>query len=262
MIHLVSNYKEDFKMSASKNSLGDRMKMYEKLETSNKFTPCLPIYVRIDGRSFSKFTKNMFKPYDERMSRVMQEVTKFLVEETNASIGYTQSDEISLVFYQDNIQSSVFFDYKKQKMVSVIAGLTSAKFMKLAMENFPEYCEYATPCFDCRVFALPNKIEAMNAILWRVKDASKNSISMSARSLFSHKELQGKKQNEMIDMMLTKEVDWNKYPKFFKEGSFFKRVVFLNEMQVLRSRVLEVNVEKSFFDLSYKERVKLIFDKM
>lgn len=56
---------------SDKMSLGDRMKKYEKIETGDRFIPCLPVYVRIDGRSFSKFTKSMNKPYDERMSRVM-----------------------------------------------------------------------------------------------------------------------------------------------------------------------------------------------
>lgn len=244
---------------SDKMSLGDRMKKYEKIETGDRFIPCLPVYVRIDGRSFSKFTKSMNKPYDERMSRVMQEVTKALVEETGASIGYTQSDEISLVFYQDSIESSIFFDYKKQKMVSVIAGLTSSLFMKFCMKQMPEYCENSVPCFDCRAFSLPSKGEAMNAVLWRVKDATKNSVSMAARSLFSHRELQGKKQNDMITMMLEKDVDWNKYPKYFKEGSFFKRVSYLNDQQVNRHKVEEILQDISFLDLTAEEKVDLIF---
>lgn len=245
----------------NKMSLGDRMKKYEKIETGDKFIPCLPVYVRIDGRSFSKFTKTMNKPYDERMSRIMQEVTKSLVEETGASIGYTQSDEISLVFYQDNIESSIFFDYKKQKMVSVIAGLTSSLFMKFCLKQMPEFCENVIPCFDCRAFSLPSKGEAMNAVLWRVKDATKNSVSMAARSIFSHKELQGKKQNDMIDMMLNKGINWNDYPKFFKEGSFFKRVSYVNEDQVTRHQVQEIITDINFIDLTAEERVDLIFRK-
>lgn len=242
-------------------SLGDRMKTYERIETSARFMPGAPIYVRIDGRSFSKFTKKMAKPYDERMSKVMQDVTAFLVKETGACIGYTQSDEISLVFYQENIDSSVFFDYKKQKMVSVISGLTSAMFMKLALQVFPEYCADAVPCFDSRVFVLPNKTEAMNAVLWRVKDATKNSVSMAARSVFPHKELQGRKQDEMITMMLEKGLDWNSYPEYFKSGSFFKRVRYENETGAIRSKISQVAIDKPFMDLDHNERVSLIFSK-
>ena len=41
----------------STDALGDRMKAYERQETEQRFIPLLPIYARIDGRGFSKFTK-------------------------------------------------------------------------------------------------------------------------------------------------------------------------------------------------------------
>ena len=40
-----------------KTSFGDRMKGYEAVEAKRRFMPLLPIYARIDGKSFSKFTK-------------------------------------------------------------------------------------------------------------------------------------------------------------------------------------------------------------
>lgn len=95
--------------------LCERIKLYEKAETTEKFMPLLPIYARIDGRSFSKFTKMMKKPYDPILNRIMQEVSKYLVQETGACISYTQSDEINLVFCQKEIESDVFFGAKKQK---------------------------------------------------------------------------------------------------------------------------------------------------
>ena len=69
-------------MSSKKqlDALGDRMKTYEKLETSSKFIPGLPIYVRIDGRGFSKFTKQMTRPYDQRLSFLMQQQLNILLK--------------------------------------------------------------------------------------------------------------------------------------------------------------------------------------
>ena len=240
--------------------LGDRVKqLYEKAETSQKFVPLLPIYCRIDGRSFSKFTKGMAKPYEERMSRVMQEVTKFLVKETSARVGYTQSDEISLLFYVDDIRSSIFFDGKKQKMVSVLAAAASAKFMQVASAQIPEFVQDKVPMFDARVFNVPNKTEAMNCFLWRVQDAVKNSISMAARSVFSHREVNNKNQSQMLDMLLEKGINWNDYPKFFKEGSFFQRIQYEKEPGVIRSRIDEILVGTKFEDLSTEERIKVLF---
>lgn len=240
--------------------LGDRIKqLYEKNETNQKFIPMLPIYCRIDGRSFSKFTKGMAKPYEERMSRVMQEVTKFLVKETSAKVGYVQSDEISLLYYADDIKSSLFFDGKKQKMVSVLAGAASAKFMQVASTEIPEFMQDKVPMFDARVFNVPNKVEAMNCFLWRVQDAVKNSISMAVRSVYSHKEVNNKNQSQMLDMLMDKGINWNDYPKFFKEGSFFQRIQYEKEPGVIRSKIDEILIDTKFEDLSTDERVKVLF---
>lgn len=84
--------------------------------------------------------------------------------------------------------------------------------------------------FDCRAWQVPSKTEATNTLLWRELDAAKNSISMAARSLFSHKELQGKSGSEMQEMMFGKGVNWNDYPAFFKRGTFSQRRRELREL--------------------------------
>ena len=85
----------------SNDELGDRMKFYEGFETSRRFLPGLPLYARIDGRGFSKFTHGMNRPYDQRMIDAMVATTRILVEKTHATVGYCQSDEISLVWIND-----------------------------------------------------------------------------------------------------------------------------------------------------------------
>lgn len=243
--------------------LGDRIKMYEKMETSEKFMPLLPIYARIDGRSFSKFTKGMTKPYDRTLSQIMQEVTKYLVEETGACIGYTQSDEISLVFLQKNMEGDVFFSGKKQKMVSVLAALATAKFIELALKFFPTECSKRLPVFDCRVFQVPNKVEAVNCFKWRNEDAIRNSIQMAGRAVFSHAELDRKNQNQILDMLINeKGINWNDYPKYFKEGTFIQRQTYEKNVDgnmVIRHKVDEVLIGTKFSDLSTEEKVRLIF---
>jgi tRNA(His) guanylyltransferase len=206
------------------DSLGDRIKRYEEAETGRRFMPLLPLYARIDGRSFSRLTKNMTRPYEPNMSRVMIETTKYLVEETNASVGYTQSDEISLAWRNDNPNSQMFFDGKVFKITSVLAAMATARFNQLAVVALPYHMKGQLPVFDCRAFQLPNLDEAANAILWRVQDATKNSISMAARAYFSHNELQNKSGAMKQEMLFQQGVNWNDYPQFFKEGTFVKRI--------------------------------------
>lgn len=209
------------------DNFGDRMKDYECRETERRFMPLLPIYARIDGRCFSGFTAGLERPYDMRITRLMVETTKFLVEETHARIGYTQSDEISLVWLQDRYDSEPLFGGKIQKTVSVLAGMASAKFAILAIcagEEMYDRAVKRVPGFDCRVFQLPNRTEAANAFLWREQDATKNAVSMAARSFFSHKSLHGKSGPEMQEMMFAEGQNFNDYPAFFKRGTFVRRV--------------------------------------
>jgi tRNA(His) guanylyltransferase len=202
------------------DKLGDRMKMYEGIATERKLIPLLPIMVRLDGRSFSKFTKGMKKPYDETMVKMMGETTKFLIEETNANLGYTQSDEISLVIFSDSTKSQTFFNGKIFKLVSTLAALTSVKFYEQVSIYMPEKAKMF-PTFDCRVWNVPNLDEAANTILWRENDATKNSIFSAAHCHFSRSELHGKNRNQMQELLFQKGINWNDYPDFFKRGQYF-----------------------------------------
>lgn len=215
-----------------KTELGDRMKEYEKAEGGRRFLPLVPICARIDGRSFSKWTRDLERPYDERLSRTMKLTTRWLVQQTSALVGYTQSDEISLLFYSDSRKSSIFFDGRIQKMTSVLASMTTARFNALLPANLPDKAD-SPATFDCRAWPLPTRAEAANVFLWRELDATKNSISMAARHYYSHKQLMNKNSSEMQEMLFQKGVNWNDYPAFFKRG------VFLQRKQVVRKFTVE-----------------------
>jgi len=204
---------------AGNDEFGDRMKAYESVETSRRLDVTLPIYARIDGRSFSRFTRGMERPFDVRMSRAMIDTMAHLVDATHARIGYTQSDEISLVWLAEGERADVLFSGKVQKMVSVLASMAAAKFASVCPAGF----EGRLPHFDCRVFQLPSKTEAANAFLWRAMDARKNSISMAAQARFSPKQLHGKRQSDMLAMLAEIGVDFEAMPGFFKDGTFARR---------------------------------------
>lgn len=201
------------------DKLGDRMKLYEQMEAGRKLMPGLPICVRVDGRAFHTFTRGMKRPYDEDMSVAMIETMKFLVEQTDACIGYVQSDEISLVL--SDIKAPMF-DGKIAKLNSVIASMATAKFNEVIHKSYPNK---PLAFFDCRCWNVPNRTEAVNNILWREFDATKNSISMAARSVYSDAQLLGKNSSEKQDMLMEKGINWNDYPVFFKRGTYARRVV-------------------------------------
>ncbi len=228
-----------------KTTLGDRIKAYEA-STESRVLPRLPIVIRLDGRSFSKFTKGMERPFDASFRQAMIEVTKYLVDQTHAKIGYTQSDEISLVLYSENLQNgSVLFDGRVQKIASNFASMASVKFLLEMQKRFPDKVDgtKTLPSFDARVFAVPSKTEATNSIVWRVQDAVKNSISMVAQCNFPHKSLQGLNGKELQYKLLTeKDINWNDFSSNEKQGTFVRKE--LVQVKLDDDRLAKIPVDK------------------
>lgn len=204
----------------SKDSLGDRMKFYEKM-SEDQFFKLIPVMARLDGKSFHTFTKGLKRPYDESLSELMRETTKYLVKQTNARCGYTQSDEISLVWLAEDWQSEIFFSGKLQKMNSILASMTSVYFNRQLPSAVPSKAE-EMPLFDCRVFQVPTEVEAVNCFIWREQDATRNSVQMAARSIYSHDECHNKDNSNLQEMLWKKGINWNDYPIFFKRGTYIR----------------------------------------
>ncbi len=209
------------------DALGDRMKLLENAEAGRRLMPCLPAFARIDGRAFHSFTRGMRRPYDERFSNLMQATTKWLIGETCAVIGYTQSDEITLAWYEPDSRSQIFFDGRIMKMTSQLAALTTVYF-NLGILNYFEISEAALlyrklPTFDARVWNVPTLEEGTNVFLWREQDAVRNSLQMAARSVYSHNECNLKDGRDLHDMLFAKGINWDNYPAFFRRGTYVRR---------------------------------------
>lgn len=256
------------------DNLGDRIKGYEIEEMGETFRHDVPLIIRLDGRSFSNYTRHFDRPFDDAMSDAMCETTEMLVKESNALIGYTQSDEITLILYSDVSlrdglsRVEMMFGGKKFKILSTLASMASVKFYTSLKEKklvgFPD----KLPSFDCRAFSVPSKMEAWNALLWRVNDALRNSVSGMAHFNFSHKLLQGKNRDQMIDMLLKeKGINWFDLPSKFREGRFVRTEKGLSTVKnrrtgedtvVERSKMVELQL-KSFKLISNRE--EFLFDK-
>ncbi|MFA5071134.1 MAG: tRNA(His) guanylyltransferase Thg1 family protein [Candidatus Pacearchaeota archaeon] len=206
------------------DSFGNRMKAYERNGTSLIAMPLLPLCIRIDGKAFHSYTKGMNRPYDERLRKIFSYVTRKLMEETSAIIGYTQSDEISLILYEENPKSQLIFDGKIYKINSVLASLATYFFQEGCKLFFPERLMSRPAIFDCRAWNVPTCIEAVNYLLWREQDATKNAISMAARVYYYHKELEGKDGKQKQEMLFQKGVNFNDLPDFFKRGIYLQKV--------------------------------------
>lgn len=210
-----------------KLSLEKRMKMYEELN-KQFLLPNQYVLMRLDGKSFSSFTKKYFKkPFNDEFTWLMQSTMEYLVDNISGAIaGYTQSDEITILLTDKKTKGMEgWFNYRVDKMCSLAASMASAYFNI----NFNEYynknnneCSYPYPIFDCRVWQVPNEEEVKNVFLWRQRDCIRNSILQLAQSFYTHKEMLNKNIDE-LKMMLLKEKDcnWEELNESIKYGMFY-----------------------------------------
>ena len=214
-------------MKTIKDPLGDELKQFEKAAETYPTGLC-PIVIRLDGKNFSKYTKTIgcIKPYDEYLSKLMQHVTQELVEYCNADIGYTQSDEITLVLTKKHDNAEMIFGGRFQKICSVLASLATYNFNKhyrLGEYRNTHLLDDVMALFDCRVFEVPDKSYVVKCLEWRALDCRRNSVSCYAQCNFSHKELQGKKTFEMRYMLEKIGKAWRDMPAAYRNGVYVKR---------------------------------------
>ena len=232
-----------------KTTLGDRMKNNYENITRYYLTRRMPVIIRVDGRSFHTFTKGFKKPFDDVLVKTMQDTMKYLCENVQGCVlGYTQSDEISLVLTDyAELTTDAWFGNNLQKMCSVSASMATLAFNKFFSGRVQEFMydccdefgdnvlpekqndyelahnvyfkELHTAMFDSRVFTIP-KEEVCNYLIWRQQDATRNSIQSVGQENFSQKDLHGKSCNNIQDMlMLQKGINWNDYSTTLKRGS-------------------------------------------
>lgn len=210
------------------------MKGYETVSQTSLYNR-MPVIIRLDGRAFHTFTKRLkhvdpvlkTTPFSDLMHLVMVNTTRELVEGVqNCVFGYTQSDEISLFLRDwDEYETQQWFGNNLQKIVSCSASLATAAFnfyYQHAQANLPKKLSDVAQ-FDSRAYNLPRE-EVANYFGWRQNDASRNSVQMLGHYHFSQKEMHGKSNSAVQDMlMLEKQTNWNDIPVWQKRGTVVYR---------------------------------------
>ena len=222
-----------------KDELGDRMKnQYE--DRTRAFLPRRTYtIIRVDGKAFHTLTKGYKKPFDASLMRMMDDTAKALCKEIQGTcFAYVQSDEISILLTDfTKITTNAWFDGNIQKMASIAAACATANFNKqlyLRGNSSPlNPPSIPTAMFDARVFTIPDTVEVENYFIWRQNDATRNSIQMAARSVYSHKECDGKNTSELQEMLHQKGINWNDYTSGEKRG----RVILKRETEMRNEHV-------------------------
>ena len=223
------------------DTLNQRMKENYEYVSKTRLTRRTPVIIRLDGKAFHTFTKHFQRPYDEIFHKAMNNTLKYLCANIQCcKFGYTQSDEISLLLTDfDTITTDAWFNYEVQKMCSIAASMATLAFNRYFRDAINEetsgkqITEYYKQLFiardkgamfDARCFNIPED-EVVNCFIWRQQDATRNAIQMLGQAHFSAKELKGKKNDQIQDMLMTqKNINFNDMPTEFKRGVCCRKV--------------------------------------
>lgn len=199
------------------DDLDKKMRVYEE-SVDQTILQELYLVARLDGRSFSRLTKeicNFEAPFDEKFRDMMINTVKQLMNcGFRVIYGYTESDEISLLFHKDENT----FGRKVRKYNSILAGMASATFS----------LELGQPvAFDCRIVPLPNIELVKDYFLWRQEDAHRNALNahcywMLRKEGKSIEEatslLGGKSVSYKNELLFSRGINFDKLPLWQKRG--------------------------------------------
>ena len=202
------------------------MRIYEQ-SLDQMILPDMYIAARLDGRSFTRLTKEICQfeaPFDERFRDLMIHTAKSAMECGFRIIyGYTESDEISLLFHPDDNS----FSRKVRKLNTTLAGEASAAFTL-------ELGRSAT--FDCRIIPLPNLKRVTDYFLWRQEDSHRNSLNAWCYWTLRQEGMSKNEATEMLsgksiafknELLFQKGINYNDLPSWQKRGTgiYYKDIV-------------------------------------
>lgn len=205
------------------------MKAYERLY-DDKLNVKEVIIVRLDGRAFSKYTKNEIfeNPFSQLFADAMKHTAEALLHEFRPTLACVLSDEITLIWKpltDEDIKCDrhFIFDARKQKLVSLTASLASSTFNHFIHSYSPDI-RLAT--FDSRAFTVPSLVEATENIRWRsCMDAQRNSKTKLGQYHFGSKALHGMSTKLIVEKLKAeKNVIWQDLDDHFKFGTIMHRV--------------------------------------
>ena len=214
------------------------------------------VIVRLDGKGFSKFTKECYaKPFDYIFMNQMVATAEYIMNESGYDViaAYTQSDEISLIIKGDEMP----YQAKTRKLLSILASMAGAKFTQLSGH---------IAVFDARYRTAETKEELKQYIHWRSSDSTRNCLNNYCYwGLLKHgygvkqvnrmlKGLSSDERKVLLSIKVYKE--WDSIPKVEKNGVFLNYVSvagvghnpITNEDVETTRRVIKRNSDKHDFE--------------
>lgn len=207
------------------DTLGDALKRLESASHGAPLGRAGWIMARLDGRSFSKRTKGLVKPFDVRLHNAMMAATRFAMEDMDALCAFQQSDEITLLWGPIVEPSQRAFGGRRDKWLSVLAaGASVALLDALRHANLTKMAE-GLPHMDARVVGGLTFEQAASFVAWRAQDARRNGLTNAAHALAGHKALMRMDAMGKRALLEAAGTPFDGFPGPLRNGTLLTRVV-------------------------------------
>jgi tRNA(His) guanylyltransferase len=207
--------------------LKDRIDSYQDA-CDYKLLNRVPVIIVINGRSFSKTTSLIDKPYCSKFAECMMATTLKLCSELEGNFfAYQHSDEIVLVSRNDqNVETLPWLDNRIQKLCSISASLATLFFNGHSKSR--ELNLIGESIFTSQIFVVPNVAEAINTFIYKQQNNFYTSIQFACFYELLRKYdkntiremLYGLTVDEKIDLLNQEcDIDFNNYSSVFRRGA-------------------------------------------
>jgi len=209
------------------SKLKNRIEGYQNI-SDYKLLPRVPIIISINGRSFSKITSLLDKPYCDRFEEcLLNTMLKICAEVEGTIFGYQHNDEIVLVVRNDQNQDTLpWCDNSIQKICSITSSIATSHFTKCC--NAINLNLMGEPLFTSQIFTAPNIAETINTIIYKQQHNFYTSIQFACFYELIRKYdkttikdmLNGLSIDEKIDLLNQEcNINFNDYPEVFRRGA-------------------------------------------
>lgn len=210
----------------SNSKLRDRVENYSE-NCNFKLMNRVPLIITVNGRSFSKVTSLLDKPFSIPFAECMYSTLIRLGQEIDgATFGYSFNDEIVIVVRNDqNLDTTAWYDNSVQKVASVVSSIATLHFNNCVASV--DLNLMGDPVFITNIYTVPNLTEAINVMVCKQQQAFQTAIQQSCLYEMlkkydknSIKEMiAGLTNDEKINFLYEETgVDFNDYQSAFKRG--------------------------------------------
>ncbi len=236
-------------------SLTDRINSYQDL-SDYQLMKRLPVVIVLNGRSFSKLSSLVDKPFSSDFMELMIAAMVKLCQEVDGVVfAFTFNDQIIIALRNDQTSNTeAWYNNKIQGIVSAASALATLEFNKV--RDTKDIKLLGDAVFTAKVFVVPSIMELTNTIIHMQQNCFHTALSQACfyELLKLHpadkakQMLAGKSPKEKSEILYDEcKIDFNNYPLPFKRGVGAYRSPKLNPRSKEIKHKLVINDELPLF---------------